>query len=138
MYITCTNNKLFRNVCVANCANNIYTLCFLALTANTKQNSAKCKYALVGIVLLKIIHLYKDVCVITFVAPLVMHPQSMNGLRRSFLCRVKRTVPREDDTSNPISNQVFCCNSSCLHVFASLPSVAMVQLIISNAYCLSS
>ena len=24
-------------------------------------------------------------------APLVMHPQSMNGLRRSFLCRVKRT-----------------------------------------------
>lgn len=39
-------------------------------------------------------------------APLVMHPQSMNGLRRSFLCRVKRggsSHPSPDSTSRESS-----------------------------------
>jgi len=33
-------------------------------------------------------------------APLVMHSQSMNGLRRSFLCRVKRAAPSQHSSVN--------------------------------------
>ena len=42
-------------------------------------------------------------------APLVIHPQSMNGLRRSFLCRVKRgqsmlASPDSTSSSNVITS----------------------------------
>lgn len=67
-----------------------------ALAANSKHNSAK--------------------------SPLVMHPQSMNGLRRSFLCRVKRgqsIMASPDSTSS--SNGTTDCESE-KSIISSLPN----------------
>lgn len=35
-------------------------------------------------------------------SPLVMHNQSLNGLRRSFLCRVKKTSPSPEDSTKDV------------------------------------
>ena len=84
------------------------SLSLSALAANSKHNSSKCKF--LYWVLFIALSLSLSLPPLSFSpAPLVIHPQSMNGLRRSFLCRVKRgqsmlASPDSTSSSNVITS----------------------------------
>ncbi len=46
-------------------------------------------------------------------APLIIHGQSMNGLRRSFLCRIKKLKSQKSSSlsSDPPTSEINCNNS---------------------------
>ena len=82
-----------------------FSLSLSALAANSKHNSSKCKF----LYWVLFIALSLSLSLSFSPAPLVIHPQSMNGLRRSFLCRVKRgqsmlASPDSTSSSNVITS----------------------------------
>lgn len=72
---------------------------------NTKQGVSNCKETYHVILVSSLL--------LTVLAPLIMHGQSMNGLRRSFLCRVKKMNSQKSshNTSRSPALEVDCNNT---------------------------